>query len=265
MHEKFYQKDDRKYELKNNREFIEWLLNSIDDGSRWESFIKFETFEDLIDSVVRWYELRYPDFMLEPFGQNPLGDKHRKLKDISKDLDVNQFLFRLPLSQQILLNVEYGIGGNTSGNYTEIEDGEYKHKGWVGLYLYDILKNEKKSVLFDSDGYVLTSDIKSFKGLNLDEVLLVLKKDYRGIIDYCELENVVKNYYFKIELRHRLLQLSALKILYTGSNPDIGYIRSIKFIEDFNDELGLLLSNDEVYDIYNEYRYGSVFKKVKIL
>ena len=42
---KFFEKDEKKYELKNNREFLNWFLNSIEGGVKPNRYTKFEDFE----------------------------------------------------------------------------------------------------------------------------------------------------------------------------------------------------------------------------
>lgn len=53
-----------------------------------------------------------------------------------------------------------------------------------------------------------------------------------------------------MEIRNRILQLTALKILYSKrTTPDNGYRRSKKFIEDLNRDLEINLSTDEIDEI----------------
>ena len=86
------------------------------------------------------------------------------------------------------------------------------------------------------------------------EILLQYLKEKTTNIDYHELEEVINNNYFEIELRHRLLQLTALKILYSATNIDLGYKRATRFINEMNQELGLLLTTDEIDSIYKTYQ-----------
>ena len=53
-----------------------------------------------------------------------------------------------------------------------------------------------------------------------------------------------------MELRDRILQLVALKLLYSRNTiPERGYERSKKFINEFNKELNLTLSTEEIDEI----------------
>lgn len=248
---KFFEKDEKKYELKNNREFLNWFLNSIEGGVKPNRYTKFEDFEGLIDSIVKWYELKYPGYILKPYHGNIMAKKIKELPNISNKLDGEQLLYRLPFKQLWLMVPDYECsficlrGVDEKSNYD---------------FCYELH--------FDSEtGIVHYSNIPDFIGLSLEGVLNLLKK-YNSSVDYSELENALENYYFKIELRHRLLELAALKILYKSesrdlgfNSPHMGYARAKHFIEEFNDEFGLLLSSDEIDDLYQEFKDNNKYKQ----
>ena len=104
---KFYKNDEEKYKLKNNREFLTWFLNSIDNGVKPNRYTKLDDFEGLIDSIVKWYELKYPGYVLNPPYGNPLADELKKVKDISFYLTSDEFFYRLPLRQQLLMRPDF--------------------------------------------------------------------------------------------------------------------------------------------------------------
>ena len=55
-----------------------------------------------------------------------------------------------------------------------------------------------------------------------------------------------------LELRKRILQLIALKLLYSqNTTPGRGYKRAKKFIDEFNKELHLNLSSEKIDNIIN--------------
>ena len=61
-----------------------------------------------------------------------------------------------------------------------------------------------------------------------------------------------------MELRHRILQLVALKLLYSKNTfPERGYERAKRFINEFNKNLCLTLSTEEIDEImYRDYNYS---------
>lgn len=255
----FYINDKRKYDIKNNRKFLSWLINSLDDGVKLDFRWKLEDFEELIDYTVSWYELKYPGYILKPYYGNPMADKLKDVSNISKHLDGEQFLYRLPYSQQLLM--EFDFGGNFySSGYEMIENGKKVRKVGYLTELKDMKGNSLYWIKFDAQsGVIVDSNVSNFKGLTLEDLVSYFKKN-REEVDYSVLEKALKNYYFKIELRHKLLQLAALKILYKSESkdmgfqtPDMGYMRAKLFITEFKNDFGLKLSSDEIDKLYREF------------
>lgn len=272
IEENFYKKDKREYDIKNNRKFLNWLINSFDDGARLDFGFHVEDFEELIDYVVSWYELKYPGYILKPYHGNPMADKLRDVPDISKHLDGKQFLYRLSYRQRLLMEPDF-CGNFGSSGYNTMENGKTVKK--IGLYtvLKGMKGNKESSYLinFDSQsGIVVDSNVTEFKGFSLEELVSYLQEN-ESSIDYSVLENALKNYYFRVELRHRLLQLAALKILYKSESkdmgfqtPDMGYMRAKNFINEFNEDFGLVLSSEEIDKLYFEFAKedeAKVYKK----
>lgn len=254
IEESFYEQDQEEYNLENNKEFSKWLITSIESGTRCDRYIKLKNMQDLIDELCNLYIVKYPDFKLEEIPHNPYGEMIRELNEPEINLSVKGMILRLSWQTMDLMLCEYGIDGNSSGNYSEIENGRLVNKSWVGLDLYDKRNTRKNySISFDpKTGIIIDSKIKGYINHSLEAVLNHLIKTQSNL-DYHELLQVVKTNHFEVELRHRLLQLTALKILYTGKTPKIGYERANKFIEEMNDELGLLLSEKEIEQAYQNY------------
>ena len=78
-----------------------------------------------------------------------------------------------------------------------------------------------------------------------------------------KIEKVVRKHQYELELRHRLLQLTALKILYSGTTLEKGYSRAETFISDMNTELCSLLSIDEINELIDEYNKMENHQKIR--
>lgn len=66
-------------------------------------------------------------------------------------------------------------------------------------------------------------------------------------MDFTELKESVYDHDCDIELRNRVLQLVALKLLYSKNTiPERGYERAKRFINEFNKKLNLTLSTEEI-------------------
>ncbi len=248
----YYKRDRKKYEVKNNEDFLKWYYLSIQNGAKLSYHINLEDFQMLIDTLTNWYQLKYPDYLLEPYPNNPWGERLRTMNH--SNIGVEEMLIRLPLKQLIIMDCEYGMTGNASGNYREIENGRKVAKCWIGFNLYDKEDDRKNyPILVEPDtGRIIDSRITSFVNQNIETIYQYLKEN-PSRFDYHELENVIENNHFLIELRHRLLKLTALKILYASNTPEMGYKRAKKFIEEMNSELGLLLDTKEIDAIYQNY------------
>ena len=57
--ERFYETDTKEYEIEKNKEFLNWLENSISNG--YYCYIGLEELQELIDNIVKWYEIKYPE------------------------------------------------------------------------------------------------------------------------------------------------------------------------------------------------------------
>jgi hypothetical protein len=86
--------------------------------------------------------------------------------------------------------------------------------------------------------------------ISLDELLSIFTEKYLDKLDFTELKLSVYDHNCDMELRHRILQLVALKLLYSRNTiPERGYERAKRFINEFNKKLGLNLSTKQIDEI----------------
>ena len=57
--ESFYKKDTKSCQLEKNKNFLCWLKSSIKDG--YHCFVSLEDLQELINNIVSWYEIKYPE------------------------------------------------------------------------------------------------------------------------------------------------------------------------------------------------------------
>lgn len=255
--EKFWEQDTKDYEIKKNKDFLNWLKNSITDG--YHCFIGTEELQELIDNIVNWYEIKYPERELEYFE----GYWHMDFQDIrriSDVMDMRQLLYRLPHNQLCLM--ECGYRAKYWGKHPIFEND--KEVGWRTLISMSInRKNEEESNSWlgkapyfslhaeHMTGEVLSYELKKYlnleESISLDELLSILNEKYIDELDFTELKESVYDHNCDMELRHRILQLVALKLLYSRNTiPERGYERAKRFINEFNKELGLTLSTEQI-------------------
>ena len=273
--ERFYEKDTKDYEIEKNKDFLTWLKTSIKNG--YHCFMKTEELQELIDSVVNWYEIKYPERELEYFeGTRHLG--FQGIRRISDVMDIRQLLFRLPHNQLCLMECGYRAKG--WGQHPIYENGKEidlkvqifmkinkKNKEecnpWYGGTTYFLLQADYMTgeVL---NYYELEDYIDNEENISLDELLSVFNEKYSNELDFTELTESVYDHNCDMELRDRILQLVALKLLYSRNTiPERGYERAKRFINEFNKKLGLALSTEQIDEIiHRDYTNGERWEHV---
>ena len=272
--ERFYEQDTKDYEIEKNKDFLNWLKASIKDG--YHCFMETEELQELINNIVNWYEIKYPERELEYFE----GTRHMNFQDIKRISDVMNIrqLLRLPHNQLCLMECGYRAKG--WGQHPIYKNG--KEVDWkVQIFMRIDRKNEEecnpllgKASYFllhvdhmtgeVSKDYELEEYIDNDENINLDELLSIFNKKYIDELDFTELKECVYDHNRDMELRHRILQLVALKLLYSRNTiPERGYERAKRFINEFNKELGLTLSAEQIDEIiHRDYTNGEKWEYV---
>lgn len=272
--ERFYEQDTKDYEIEKNKDFLNWLKASIKDG--YHCFMETEELQELINNIVNWYEIKYPERELEYFE----GTRHMNFQDIKRISDVMNIrqLLRLPHNQLCLMECGYRAKG--WGQHPIYKNG--KVVDWkVQIFMrIDRKKEEECNPLLGkasyfllhadhmtgevSKDYELKEYIDNDENINLDELLSIFNKKYIDELDFTELKECVYDHNRDMELRHRILQLVALKLLYSRNTiPERGYERAKRFINEFNKELGLTLSAEQIDEIiHRDYTNGEKWEYV---
>lgn len=251
----FYAQDKKKYNLHNNKEFLSWFKKIINDG--YHCVIDIEELQELINNIATWYEIKYPERELEYFE----GTKYMDFQDIrriSNVMDIRQLLFRLPHNQLSL--IEGGYRAKGWAQRFSSKDDKYRLEIFMPIYVNSYgCKRTHFLLRADSDtGEVLEdSYIKKYTGdkenISLCELLEIFQESYGDRLDFTELKECVYDHNCDMELRHRILQLVALKLLYSRNTiPERGYERAKRFIHEFNKKIGLILSTEEIDEAINK-------------
>lgn len=259
--DRFYEQDERKYELAKNQEFLIWLQNIMSNG--YQSLVELEDLQDMIDFIALWFEMKYPERELR-FYEGCKSLDFDDIQPLSKVMDIRQLMYRLP--HEILCLMQ--------GKYRSLATGVrkiYDNNGDVIAYKtiilmrlsrkdeqddsYDMEKKRNLCIYADSaTGQVEMSDeIKDIAGdkeVTLAELLAILRQNYGEVFDLTPLERCLYNQVCDIELREKTLQLVALRLLYSRMTiPERGYERAKRFINEFNKKLGFELSSDEIDEL----------------
>jgi len=274
--ERFYKQDTKKYEISKNKELLTWLKEAIKNG--YHSFIDIEYLQELIDNIACWYEIKYPEREMEFYE----GIRHfdfENIESLSKVMDIKQLMYRLPHKQLCLMKCDYrSIGGGIRDIYND--KGEVVGHKTI-LFMQIDRKNVEYNPLSMCDklpDFLLQADTVSGKvhvdynlkeyvsaySITLDELLILFKEKYISDLDFTNLEECIYDHNCDLELRRRILQLVALKLLYSNrTTPERGYERARRFINEFNKKMGLNLTTEEIDEAINkDYSNGEKWEHV---
>lgn len=272
----FYMQDRKKYEIKNNKEFLNWLEKSIKNG--YNCFINKEELQSLIDNITIWYEIKYPERELE-YYEGIKTIYFQNIKKISNVMNIEQLFLRLSHNQLNLMKSNYRSKIIIQKPIYEND----KKVDWRNEIIIQINKKNEEYNIFQGalpyysvraeqkTGKVLLIDYESIKcteNINLEQLLIILNENEE--LDSTQLKTCIYNHECDIELRNKILQLVALKLLYSkNTTPERGYERAKRFINEFNKKLNLNLSLEEINEIINkDYKNNDVIgndKKIKSL
>ena len=256
----FYSQNKKDYIVKNNKELIDWIEEQKRAGYKFNTELNIHSIQSLINHIVRWYEIKYPDDELKA-----LEDRKEKLGldnliGLANEMTFWRLLCQIPESQSWLINCKYRA---KNFNYELI---------FISIYYNNPKKREKVPLILtaykDSGEIIETGDnTKTDKKLTLKDFYRIFNSEYRDEYDLSELKECLFNYKCDLELRNKILQLVALKLLYSKRDtyPEMSYLRAKRFISEFNKELKINLSTDEIDEIMKrDYDYQEKPKKRRL-
>lgn len=236
----FYKQDLKEYQIGDNKEFLILLRNMVTEG--YNNIYKLEELQEIIDNIVIWYELKYPERELDK-GTRYL--EFENIESIKYYMDFKQLMYRMSSKSIDLIKNRYR--SNLWGQYPN-----------MGISFE--IKGKKLDATVRSDfrtGYIVSKDLFNIgleeENITLEELLEKLEKIKTQDIDYSNLKRVINNHNYDNKLRKEILNLAALKLLYSRNTiPEKGYERAKNFITEFNAELpDLNLTMDYIDEIMN--------------
>lgn len=119
--------------------------------------------------------------------------------------------------------------------------------------LYKLDNNQSNLIEASYNGQELIDFIKECNITEMNDFSLEKYID-KDDIKFTKLKKSLYNYICNIKLRDMILQLVALKLLFSRkTTPQRGYERAKIFINEFNDNLNLSLSTEEVDNIVDKF------------
>lgn len=270
----FYNDDEKLYDLKENKKFLTMFNHLIDE--KYDVFIGVDEMQDLIDTIVNWYEIKYPEREFD-FYDGKMTLDFIKCAELSNFMDIKQLFFRLTDNQQKLLAGLYR--SKCEKEFSILDNGEEVYTGKKVIYrvnrtVNDTYYNKHKDFIISADAEtgMVDIDYEIEKYIFTDEICIsdlvrLFEAEYADRLDFLELKKADNNKYLDNYLRNRLLDFVALKLLYSKrTTPERGYERAKRFILEFNKKLGLDLSCETIDNIIKKDYSESIsgVKKLQI-
>lgn len=257
--ERFYEQDSKKYEVLKNKELLSWFKDSVKNG--YHPFIDIESLQGIVDNITNWYEIKYPEREMKFYEGIRFFD-FDNMKSLSKVMDIKQLMYRMPYEWLCLMECNYRSSGggrrNIYGDNNEIIG--QKSILFMNIYRKDIESSMVPNFLLyadtDSGKVEIDYNLKDYvntDNITLDELLNLFKEKYSEEFSFTELEKCVYDHNCDVELRNKVLQLVALKLLYSRRTiPERGYERSKRFINEFNKKMNLNISTEEIDNVISK-------------
>ena len=242
------------YNLKNNKEFLNWLNSKIKNG--YDNFIDIDQIQELIDKITYWYEIKYPDNRKKWIYRINYFEDVNKL---SKKMSVRQFLNRITEEQLQLLTCPYRAENYRMNYIIDEKNNEVDAKTIIRLGVKEkpnkkLKRNYTNKFLVSIDamsGQVDVDDnLKKYVDydIDIDELYFLFLQKYNNSLEFSQLEDCVYNHNCDVELRKEVLKLVALKLWYSAADLEWGFLRLTKFVDEFNKELNINITPDDILE-----------------
>lgn len=289
--ENFYREDKKEYILTNKTIINNWIkeiyekeklrLKEVKYSENYGYAVKnmltninetindIKKLQELIDFITIWYEIKYSNNFFETFNNVSYN--------LMKTMTVDELLERLDDEQLDIMLCNYRSGGYSSipviiNGKTISENSIYmsidikKSINGLNQDSYATLNADEKTGLL-SLGYTgLEKYINkkyTKKGyITLEELYNELEKTDNGV-DYTKIKKIILDKKLREKMRKEILELTALKILYSRNTiPEYGYERAKKIINEMNRKFNINLTTKRIDEIMTK-DYKNVKKLVK--
>ena len=238
------EKDNKEYNLAENEKIKAWL--ELKEKMGYIPEITMEELQDLMDKLVFWYELKYPNFMLDDSYlacNNPPNPKMKKqVETLSEHMTFDQLMNRLTYNQYCFLtdiiqscDLQYYVKVNKDDNDNKTMDGyihSYYNMDSIEAISTDNVLDQilggKLEISYSYRNLIGKWQINLDDSWELMEIDLLLRErikllcfDLRSANDY----------------RKKILDLTALKLAADSRNKYVAWKRSQLFIEDIEKNL----------------------------
>lgn len=264
---KFYKQGFQNYDLDNYCD-IDRYLEALEETG-YDSYLNIRDLESLIDSIVIWYEIKYPEREFDFYAGSKQAN-FQSLRELSSIMNINQLFYRLTDKQLALISSNYRTSEDTRKLTSDgvvnnrdiiIKVNRTPNDNYYGKFndflIMAKVSNGLVNVDYETERYI------GNKKITLDGVLKIFKESYSDSLEFDDLERCVSNHAFDVFLRNEVFRIVTLKLLYSKkTTPERGYERAKRFMGEFNKKLGLSLSSKEIDEIMKaDYSSGKRYVK----
>ena len=235
-------KINKEYDLVTNEKIEAWL--ELKEKKGYIPDITTEELQDLIDKIVFWYELKYPDFILDDFylacNNPPDPEMKEQVEALSEQMTFEQLLNRLTYNQYCFLtdiiqscDLQYYVKVNKDD--TKIVDGlihsYYNMDSLEAIYHDKVLEQilgGKLEISYSYRNLIGKWQINLDDSRELMEIVLLLRERIKLLCFDLKSAN---------DYRKKILDLAALKLSADSRNKYVAWKRSQLFIEDIEKNL----------------------------
>jgi hypothetical protein len=229
----FYNADKQEYLLINNEEF----LSIFKDYQKFNRDFGLEAMTKLMDDIVNFYEFKFPNELYDGSITEKSQD-YQSIIEVANLLNLNQLRLRLHHDAREFLRCDYWehVTLTTNDNIPYPSRMHYIRISNGLVNPYDLSKLPEISSTQDR--------------AKTPEELLVTLSTKTNNVDYSHLEQLVEHHDINVVLRKKLLELTALKMLYSKNTLPIYSCKRVKhFIKEFNENYGLDLNDSQIESI----------------
>ena len=243
--ENFKKSDEKKYILKENKEFL--LLYNCMIKAGFKPIIDIDEMQELIKQINMFFEFKYPEFMFDNLvygyhsSEDEINSVINNIINLSKTLDFEQLKYRLNYDKRQFLDCSY------EQICEIISNDNISQPHHICFFKIDF-----NGIIDEYDRKEIKKFIGSKEEIKTIEYLYGKLEANATNLNYDEVKEMIKRHKFNTTIRNRLLELIPIYMIY--NDPYTGYYRAKSFIRMFNKEYNLDLNLKEV-DRINDTDY----------
>ncbi len=234
LNEDEIKKQDKKlYILKNNKEFLKKFKELLNNG--YIPVLSTYDMQQLIDDITNWYKIKYPN---NEISRGYRIDEDLIVEPIAKYMDTKQLLSRLGSNANIFLHNYYRSSNGFSGTTKDMNGEEVNNDYILPIYLGVDFSGLHRIAYISSKTGLINDVTELSTDLYHKSITDLLKLD-EGEYNLDSLKKCIWQHKSTDNLRREILELTALKILYSETNPVIGFERANLFLREMKEDLNI--------------------------